>query len=57
MYQEISETSGITNWPLPISPTYQQVGQTCDTIIMLTANPIIEKLCFRVINPSQLIKN
>ena len=40
-----------------ITPTYQQVGQNCDTIIAPTANPILEKLCFRVINSSQLIRN
>ena len=28
-----------------------------DTIIATTANPISEKLCFRVINPSQLTRN
>ena len=33
------------------------VGQTRDTIIAQAANPILEKLCFRVINSSQLIRN
>ena len=42
---------------LLIPPTYQQVRQACDTIITLTANHILEKLCFRVINSSQLTQN
>jgi hypothetical protein len=36
-----------------IAPTHQQVGETCDNIVAQAANPILEKLCFCVINPSQ----
>jgi len=37
-----------------ITPTYQQVGQTCDTIIAQAANPIFGKLHFYVIIPSTI---
>jgi hypothetical protein len=40
-----------------LPPTYQQVRQTYDTTITFTANHIFEKLCFRVINSSQLTLN
>ena len=37
-----------------MAPTNQHVGATCDTIIEKAENPILEKLCFRIINPLQL---
>ena len=40
-----------------ITPTHQRFRQNCDTIISQAANPILEKLCFRVINPSELTRN
>ena len=39
------------------SPTHQRFRQNCDTIIARSANPILEKLCFRVINPSEVTRN
>ena len=34
-----------------ISQTHQRFSQNCDTIIARSANPILEKLCFRVSVP------
>jgi len=39
--------------PVVTSPTSHQVLQTCDTIFALAEGPILEKLCFCVINFSQ----
>jgi hypothetical protein len=39
---------------LLLSPTYQQVEKTCDTIFALTANTIFEKLYFSVIISSAI---
>jgi hypothetical protein len=38
---------------ISFTPTYQQVRQTCDTIVAQVANPIFGKLCFCIINFSQ----
>ena len=32
-----------------ITPTHQRFRQNCDTIILLAADSILEKLCFGVI--------
>jgi len=40
-----------------ITPTHQRFRQNCDTIIARSANPILEKLCFRVISPPELTGN